>query len=281
MDEYISIVVATKNAMPSLRRLVEAVLDTQPEAVALVIADGGSVDGTTDWLTTLAPAGGMDRVRWISQPDSGIAEAWNRGVALARGEWVVFLGADDVPGEQSAWKHAVQTLATLPAACSLAAFPVTITSPSGVVIEEQSPQLGPGNATIFTLNTLPHQGLFHRRDIWQRLGPFDARYPVASDYEFVIRALVAGETIRLCPGPPPVHMTFGGASSRDPARNLREFRHIQVAHGVRRFRLRWWLAWLRACARDCIRPLLGEASSRRLADAIRGLRGLPKAWTVP
>ena len=75
-------------------------------------------------------------------------------------------------------------------------------------------------------------------------------------------------------------MTFGGASKRDPLQNLREFRAAQIKHGVRRFRPVWWAACGLAALRRCMQPVLGEAASRRLADAFRRLRGLPKAWTV-
>lgn len=281
MDEFVSIVVATKDSLLRLRRLVDAWRGSRPEAAALVIVDGGSTDGTVEWLNDAAPNGGGDGLRWTSRPDAGLADAWNRGVDQARGEWVVFLGADDLPAEPDAWRHAIATLAALPAECSLAAFPVAVVSPAGAVIEVQSPQLGPGNEAMFAVNTLPHQGLFHRRGIWQQLGGFDASYRVACDYDFAIRALVAGETVRLCNGPPPVRMTFGGASKRDPTGNLLEFRRIQIAHQVRRFRLRWWLAWLRGALRGVVRPVIGDAASRRLADAARRLRGLPRAWTVP
>lgn len=281
VDEFVSIVVATKNSLPRLRRLVDVWRGSRPESAALVIADGASTDGTVEWLTATAPGGHAAGLRWFSRPDSGIADAWNRGVEQARGDWVVFLGADDLPGEPDAWRHAIATLATLPAECSLAAFPVAVVSPAGAVIDVQSPQLGPDNGAMFAVNTLPHQGLFHRRDIWQRLGGFDASYRVASDYDFAIRALVAGEMVRLCPGPPPVRMTFGGASTLDPTGNLLEFRRIQIRHQVRRFRLRWWLAWVRGAVRGVLRPVVGDAASRRLADAARQLRGLPRIWTVP
>jgi glycosyltransferase involved in cell wall biosynthesis len=281
VDEFVSIVVATKNSLPRLRRLVDHWRQSRPEAATLVIVDGDSTDGTGAWLNALAPDGRGEGLRWLSRPDTGIADAWNRGVEQARGDWVVFLGADDLPAEPDGWRHAIATLKALPGACALAAFPVAVVSPAGAPIDVQSPELGPGNEAIFAINTLPHQGLFHRRGIWQRLGGFDASYRIACDYDFAIRALVAGEMVRLCPGPPPVRMTFGGASKLDPTGNLLEFRRIQIAHRVRRFRLRWWLAWIRGTVRGVLRPVIGDARARRLADATRRLRGLPRAWTVP
>jgi GT2 family glycosyltransferase len=280
MVATVSIVVAVKNGLPLLRRLVYAARYTGLIQSKLVIVDGGSTDGTVEWLADVAPAGSVNDLCWVSQQDSGIAEAWNRGVSLADGEWVVFLGADDIPGDAGAWADAVAVLGELPPSCEIAAFPVSMTSPTGTLIQVVNPSLGPCNRSIFALNTLPHQGVFHRRDLWRRLGGFDASYPVACDYEFLVRAIVAGCEVRLCAGPPPVRMTFGGASKRAPLENLWEFRRVQIAHGVRGLRLTWWLAWVRAVLRAGARPLIGEAGTSRIADAIRRLRGLPRAWTV-
>ncbi|MFM7244085.1 MAG: glycosyltransferase [Planctomycetaceae bacterium] len=281
MCEFISIIVATKDALPWLRRLVAACRAAQLDGAKLVIVDGASRDGTVEWLESEAPAGETGDLRWMSRSDSGIAEAWNRGVTAARGEWVVFLGADDLPAEATAWRRAADCLKGLSPACEIAAFPICMVSPAQTVIGEQVPTLGAECGEFFAVNTLPHQGVFHRRAILSRLGGFDGRFPVACDYEFLVRAVVAGAEVRLCEGPPPVRMTFGGASKHDPLANLREFRRIQVLHGVRRFRAQWWCAWARALGNAWGRLVIGEAGSRRIADGVRRLRGLPGTWTVP
>ena len=281
VDELVSIVVASKDGLPWLRRLVAACRSARLQGATLVIVDGASRDGTVEWLEAEAPGGEVGDLRWMSRPDSGIAEAWNRGVEAARGEWIVFLGVDDLPGDIAAWNRAVECLTKLPTTYEIAAFPVGMVSSREDDLGVQVPTVGIGNREIFAVNTLPHQGVFHRRAIWSRLGGFDARFPVACDYEFLVRAVVAGANVRLCAGPPPVRMTFGGVSKHDPLGNLREFRQIQILHGVRRLRTRWWLAWARAVVRAWIRPLIGDPLSRRIADGVRRLRGLPRAWTVP
>jgi glycosyltransferase involved in cell wall biosynthesis len=281
LNEFVSIVVAAKNALPWLQRLVVACRERPPARAGLVIVDGGSSDGTAEWLAAEAPGGDTAGLRWMSQSDSGIAEAWNRGVMRARGEWVVFLGADDLPGDRSAWNTAVERLESLPRSCEIAAFPVALLSPRGTFLDELAPRLGERQRELLELSSLPHQGVFHRRRLFDRLGGFDAAYPVACDYEFLLRAVIAGAEVCVVGGPPPVRMTFGGLSKQNPLGNLHEFRRAQRAHGVRGLQPRWWLAWLRASIRVACAAVLGESVCLRMSDAMRTLRGLPRVWTVP
>lgn len=277
MSVRISVVVAAKNSGPDLRRFLADFRATAPEQASLVIVDGGSTDGTSEWLQEIAPRGESRGVRWISQSDDGIAQAWNRGVALADGDWILFLGCDDHFGDPSAWRDARDILAMLPDECGVAAFPVEIVSPGGAVIDTVSPRAG---ESLLAVNTIPHQGCFHRRGLWARLGPFDGDFPVACDYEFLLRAAGAGVGVRVFQGAAPVRMQFGGASKRHPLRNLREFRAAQIRHGVRRFRLAWWAAWARAAVRCCLGTAFGDGVAAQAADWGRRLRGLPSVWTV-
>jgi hypothetical protein len=199
---------------------------------------------------------------------------------MADGDWVLFLGCDDQVGDPEAWHRAVESLERLPDGCGVAAFPVEMISPAGAPIDVVSPRLGSHGEALLAVNTIPHQGAFHRRRLWDTLGPFDPAFPVACDYEFLLRVLLAGIEIQTFDGPPPVRMTFGGASKRAPLQNLREFRAAQIKHGVRRFRPGWWSACVLATLRSWTQPVIGDAAAGWLADTVRKLRGLPKAWTV-
>ena len=54
-----------------------------------IIVDGASTDGTVEWLRT------QSDIRWVSEPDKGIYDAMNKGVQMAKGEWILFLNARD------------------------------------------------------------------------------------------------------------------------------------------------------------------------------------------
>lgn len=281
MLHRLSIVVASLNALHWLNRLHADVMACDPSLVELVIADGGSEDGTVAWLNSLSNQGNGPRVVWLSAPDTGVAQAWNRGLALVTGRWVLFLGADDRVPAPEAVRTLLGTTTLIAATTDLVALPVMIVSPQGRRVTEARPRPGPGNRLVFSLNTVPHQGLLHRADLWSRFGGFDESFRITADYEFLVRALLAGASLEVLDHPAVTHMTFGGISKHDPLATIREIRRAQRKNGLRRPTAAWCRAWLRAVARTAVLPVLGMKSTAWLADLLRRLRGLEPVWTIP
>lgn len=281
MAETVSIVIAAKNALPALVSMIEATMHLSLESTDLVVVDGGSTDGTARWLQSVVPDGRSGGVSWESVADSGIAEAWNRGIRLARGQWVVFLGVDDHVADAATWRSAVDRLGTLPPECGVAAFPVRMVSVGRAFVADEAPRLGTGGRRFPAVNTIPHQGAFHRRSLWEAYGDFDTSFAIAADYEFLLRIWSAGVEVRACEGPSPVAMTFGGASKRSPLVNVREFSRARRLHGVRVSPLSLCREWGFAAARCGVAAVMGELVARRLADWGRRVRGLPPVWRVP
>jgi glycosyltransferase involved in cell wall biosynthesis len=87
----ISVVVPSLNAAEYLRESLRSALDQEVE-LEVVVHDGGSTDTTPDIVASFEDP----RIRFIQEPDAGQADAVNRAAANARGEWLVWLNADDL-----------------------------------------------------------------------------------------------------------------------------------------------------------------------------------------
>src|ERR1700741_4805153 len=87
----VSIISATLNAARELPYSIASLAAQRGASFEWIVVDGGSRDGTQALLEP-KPA----RIAWwTSEPDGGVYDAWNKGCARARGEWLLFLGAGD------------------------------------------------------------------------------------------------------------------------------------------------------------------------------------------
>ncbi len=106
----ISIITPCFNAVRHLRDAIESVAGQRGVRVEHIVVDAGSKDGTLEILSQF-PA-----VRWISEPDRGQSDAFNKGLALARGPLIGWLNADDVYANPGALARVVQCFREQPAA---------------------------------------------------------------------------------------------------------------------------------------------------------------------
>lgn len=181
----VSVITAVFNGHEHIAACIESVLSQDYPNVEHIILDGGSTDGTVRILR-----GYNGRIAfWKSEPDKGVYDAWNNGLELARGEWIAFLGADDMylPG-------AISTYIDLARQNPKAEF---LSSRARLDHETgYSPVFGgrwewPRFARA--MSTI-HVGTMHRRSLFTQFGQFDTSYRIAGDYEFLLRAQEALRT---------------------------------------------------------------------------------------
>jgi glycosyltransferase involved in cell wall biosynthesis len=182
----VTVLTVALNARAALVRTVASVAGQGFTGREHVVVDGGSTDGTADWLARLETP-----VRWISEADSGIAEALNKGLALARGDYVLVLQAGDTFLDAGSLGRAVPWLD----GSDIVSFDVRI-------IGARGPRRYRSRGFVPKLNvktTIPHQGAFCRRALFDRIGGFDESLRIAMDFDFFLRAMRRGAAIRLVP----------------------------------------------------------------------------------
>lgn len=88
----ISIIIATYNSEATLGKCLDSIVVQKGPDIELIIIDGNSQDATAAILQKYSPE--IDHV--LSEPDTGVYDAWNKGIALSTGQWVMFVGSDDI-----------------------------------------------------------------------------------------------------------------------------------------------------------------------------------------
>ena len=174
-----SIIVPALNSAATLGACLDSVVGQTCSDFELVLVDGGSTDGSLDIANTFAPDLGT-RLVIHSGPDQGIYDAMNRGVGMATGAWLLFLGSDDSLYE-------ADTLARV------AAF-IGEHEPSDLVYGDVIfNSTSSRHAGVFDLDRLLfeqnmcHQSIFYRRELFAGIGPYSLRYPIWADWDFNIR----------------------------------------------------------------------------------------------
>ena len=201
----VSIITIAFNGQAYLEQTIQSVLNQTYDNVEYIVIDGGSTDGTTDIIRKYEQV--IDY--WVSEPDSGIADAWNKGIPASTGDIIGLINSDDWY-ELNAVADVVGLLMQNRAAGvihgnlrqwnELGTKVLGVSKPA-THIEKVPPFRAP----------IHHPACFVRRQTYQTYGLFNKSYRVAMDYEFILR-LCRHKVYLLHLNTVIVNMRTGGAS---------------------------------------------------------------------
>lgn len=165
--QKISIVTVCYNAAATIGETIESVLGQTYPNVEYIIIDGGSTDGSVDIIKQYA-----DRLAyWVSEPDNGIYDAMNKGIAVATGEFINFMNAGDKYYDDKV----IQDVFSRPY------------SDHSAVIYGKTLMHYPWGKYIVSPRNFPncHQSTFIRLSI-HKDRPFDLSYKISADFHFFL-----------------------------------------------------------------------------------------------
>lgn len=272
----ISIVVAVYNGKTTLQQCIDSVARQTYPNRELIIIDGGSKDGTVELLKD-----NSNKIKyWISEPDRGIFNAWNKGLTQAQGEWICFLGADDYFWDATVLERMAAQLENLPPSIRVAYGQIMMISVGGQISHLKGESWRQLKELFKQCMCIPHVGTMHRRSLFEQHGKFDESFRIAGDYELLLRELIAGDAV-FFPETVTVAQRIGGISTDtgNYLNMLRETRRAQRTHGI--FLTQSY--FMKEIAKEYLRRLmwmvLGEQKARNLLDQRRRNKGLPPYWT--
>ena len=181
----LSIITIAYNNLAGLRKTAESVLAQTQRDFEWIIVDGASTDGTQEYLPEirLQWQGKQNDLQIISEPDSGIYNAMNKGIRLAHGEYLLFLNSGDCLSSQ----RMLEELMLLDCRADILYGNCIQIWPNGYTQSTNYPH----NVTGLTLfeGTLPHQASLIKRSLFYKIGLYSEDLFFGADWEFYLKAL--------------------------------------------------------------------------------------------
>jgi glycosyltransferase involved in cell wall biosynthesis len=222
MDPLFSIITVTWNAAAVIRPTLESVQRQTSTDYELLIIDGASTDETL----SLVRAASIGALRVFSEPDKGLYDAMNKGIARARGQYLIFLNAGDAFADDTV----------------LARLAVLAVDGPGVIygqtqlVDEQRHVVGQRHLTApKRLNVdsflrgmvVCHQAFVARRDL---VPQYDLRYRLSADYDWCIRVLERSSSNAYAGRSPIISYLADGMTTRHHRASLWERFRIMCRH---------------------------------------------------
>lgn len=217
----ISLITVCRNSAATLGEAIASVIAQKGPGVEYLVIDGASTDTTHDVIGSWR----QDIDVFISEPDAGIADAFNKGIRLAAGEIIGLINADDTLAPGAVEK--VRRFFVDHPDTEVLHGDVLLFSPS-----RRDKRLTPPARWWYPwrLVLFNHPATFVRKSVYAKHGLFDTSYHIAMDAEIFLRWQSSGVRIRYFPEIL-AHMRAGGISGQRAAAGYRQVRNALIRHG--------------------------------------------------
>ena len=174
----ISVITVSLNSENTIKRTIDSVVSQLVDGVEYIIIDGGSTDNTVNIIKNYS----AHLSKWVSEEDNGIYDAMNKGIKIAKGDYVCFLNSDDY-FEDNEVVNMINS--------------INDSKDADVVYGNIRYLFPDGKIKYSKLNLdvidfldkgmyLPHPSLLAKKKLFGEIGLFDAQYKIAADYDWIL-----------------------------------------------------------------------------------------------
>ena len=175
----ISIISINLNNAEGLKKTISSVYEQSYSGIEYIIIDGGSTDESLDIINDSA-----DKLNyWISEKDSGMYHAMNKGIAEANGDYLLFLNSGDSLTNSESIENAVGLFNNE----DIIYGNINAVFNGSIVRTETYPDTL--NFNYFVSGAIPHQGMFIKKSVFTRIGLYDEDLKICSDWKFQLDAI--------------------------------------------------------------------------------------------
>jgi glycosyltransferase involved in cell wall biosynthesis len=192
----ISIITVCKNPGESIKRTVESVLSQTYKDIEYIIVDGASTDGTVEGIrdavhTYTGEHAGSPLLKFVSEPDTGIYNAMNKGIGLATGDFLLFLNAGDYLVDGDVISKVVENIEKDGGLYDIYFGDIISEDPATMARYQVPNRLKNINSLKLFFWTVPHAAAFIKKDALTKVGGYDESFKISADYDFFVKAFVA------------------------------------------------------------------------------------------
>lgn len=221
----VTIITVVYNGVESIEATIKSVIGQTFGPFEYLVIDGKSTDGTVEVI---------DRYRqkidyFVSEHDQGIYDAMNKGAAVARGEWIIFMNCGDKfagPDVLMAFSQSNLSDADVVYGDALIVYNTFEKKSTNLPLEE-----------FWKGMPFSHQACFVRRELFEEQ-PFDTTYRLSSDYDFLYKAYRKKRRFRYLPHLVCIFDYTSGASIRNARQSIKERKAIVLRYG---FSIKVWI----------------------------------------
>ena len=176
----VSVITINHNNAFGLEKTIDSVVRQVGADYEFIIVDGDSTDGSKNVITA-----NKDKItNWVSEKDKGIYNAQNKGIAMAKGDYCLFLNSGDILANESVLKNVSIQLIDVDV---LYGDIITINA-EGIKTHLHSPKKI--NVYEMMISTIWHPSAFIKRELFAKFGGYNEAFKVTGDYEFFIRIVL-------------------------------------------------------------------------------------------
>jgi len=272
-----TVITVVFNGAKELESTIQSVQNQSCRNLEYVVIDGGSTDGTLDVLRRYENLIGY----WMSGPDKGVYDAFNKACRLIKGEWTIFLGAGDVFYDAEVLESMTEAVQNVSAETEIVYGKVCVVNEqnsSSELLNWPWPQMRDtwqGGRPMVP----HHQGVFHRKRLLSMESPFDISYRIAADsklfYTSISRVDPAFADVVVA------RSLLGGLSTEPKyyIDNLNEIVRINSEFGfVNQPHLLWF--YLKSVVKYSIFKAGNDRLAKRFVDIYRQLTGRKPKWIL-
>lgn len=180
----LTVITINYNNAPGLQKTMESVLNQTSKDFEYIVIDGASTDGSVEKIEQFKNPT-IQLFKWISEPDSGIYNAMNKGIRMAKGEYLHFLNSGDYLADD---KVVEDILMELPNNCDIFVGNVIQFRPDGkqkyTKIKKQDKEV---SLLTFYRGTIQHTSAYIKRSLFDKYGLYDESLKIVSDWKWYLQ----------------------------------------------------------------------------------------------